>query len=290
MQQFESKVHFRCPACRASNFLEVPVPEFDFAVENMSDLTSEGESELWCEHCESEFPATVWCNSSYCQFTLDEHPEIVITGDAPFYNQADDDFWVDYDPPEDPFGICVATLDQMVSLITDKPTHKDDPQLLNRMVLSQAVTALETYLFDTLVRRISSDRSLIVRLLERDKHINQEKFTLRAIATNEKLLDDEIKKYLGGVLYHNLERVKFLYDATFGFSIKSDESDWSILLEAIERRHDCVHRNGLSPEGKRLLVFTRDYVVRVIGAVQRLVQRIENCLLARDHENDDLPF
>lgn len=139
---------------------------------------------------------------------------MVFTGDPPFFSQADDDFWLDYNPPDDPFGICLATLGQMRTLITDEPTHRDDPQLLNRMVLSQSVTALETYLFDTLVRRISQDRSLIAKLLNRDKHINQEKFTLRALAANEKLLE-EVRKYLGGVLYHNLERVKFLYEATF---------------------------------------------------------------------------
>src|SRR5690348_638773 len=194
MQQFESRVHFHCPACHADNTLNVPVPEFDFAVESMADLSSEGQTELWCEFCETEFPASVWCSSSYCQFTLDDHPNIVITGDAPFFSQADDDYWIDYDPPEDPFGICVITLDQMRTLVTDEPTHKDDPQLLNRMVLSQSVTALETYLFDTLVRRIFADRSLISRLLERDKHINQEKFTLRALAANEKLLRSEERR------------------------------------------------------------------------------------------------
>jgi hypothetical protein len=138
----------------------VPVPEFDFSAEKTSDLTSEGGVELCCEYCEVEFPATVWCNSSCCQFTLDDHPQIVFTGDSPFYSQAEDDFWLDYDPPDDPFGICLATLEQMSSLITDEPTHRDDPQLLNRMVLSQSVTALETYLFDTLVRRISAERNL----------------------------------------------------------------------------------------------------------------------------------
>lgn len=285
MQKFESRIHFRCPRCLATSTQEVAVPEFNFGVERMSDLTSEGEAEIVCPYCETEFPTTVWCNSAYCQFTLDDHPEVVFTGDPPFFSQADDDFWLDYDPPDDPFGICLATLNQMKSLITDDPTHRDDPQLLNRMVLSQSVTALETYLFDTLVRRIWEDRSLISKLLSRDKHINQARFTLQALAANEKLLEDEVRKYLGSVLYHNLERVSFLYEATFGFSMKAREAQWSMLLEAIERRHDCVHRNGLNAENKRSLIFTREYVGRVVDAIEGLARRIENELPS----DDDLP-
>ena len=288
-QQFESRVHFRCPACRSENTLNVAVPEFDFSVESMSDLTSEGATELVCDYCEVEFPAGVWCNGSYCQFTLDDYPHITFTGYAPFFSRVDDDFWIDYDPPEDPFGICIATLDGMRSLITDEPTHKDDPQLLNRMVLSQSVTALETYLFDTLVRRIFEERTLILRLLERDKHINQEKFTLRQLASNSKLLDDEIRRYLASVLYHNLERVNFLYQAVFGFPIKRAEPLWTLLLKAIERRHDCVHRNGLSSDGKRVLVFTKRYVAEVIEGIEELVRRIDGQFLSSYTDDDLVP-
>ena len=282
MQRFESQIHFRCPQCRATITQDIRVPEFNFNVEQMSDLTSEGEAEIVCPYCETEFRTTVWCSSAYCEFTLDDYPQITFTGDTPFFSQIDDDFWIDYDPPDDPFGICLATLDQMKSLINDKPTHRDDPQLLNRMILSQSVTALETYLFDTLVRRLSEDRNLIARLLTRDKHINQEKFTLRALAENEKLLDDEVRKYLGSVLYHNLERVNFLYQASFGFSIKQGDQNWTELLEAINRRHDCVHRNGLSADNKRQLIFTYEYVGQVISLIETLVRRVEVALSAED--------
>lgn len=285
MQSFNSRIYFRCPLCLASNTQKVHVEDRGSSDIGISDYTFECDAEIVCPYCESEFPATVSCNNFYCQFTLNDHPEISITGDSPSFSQAEDDFWIDYDPPEDPFGICLATLEQMKSLINDEPTHRDDPQLLNRMVLSQSVTALETYLFDTLVRRLSEDRGLVARLLTRDKHINQEKFTLKALADNEKLLDDEVRKYLGGVLYHNLERVNFLYDASFGFSIKRGDPNWTKLLEAVDRRHDCVHRNGLRADNKRQLIFTYEYVGQVISLIDALVRRVEAALPAED----DLP-
>lgn len=264
----------------------VEVPELDYSADSPSDYTSRGEAILWCEACENEFPASVWCDGSCCEFTLDDHPHIKLTGDPPSYSEDQNDFWIDYDPPEDPLTICLTTLDQIASLLTDKPTHIDDPQLLNRMVFSQAITALETYLFDTLVRRVLADRVALIRLLERDKQINQEKFTLRTIAANERFLEEQARKYLASVLYHNLEKVNFLYDAALGFSMKATEPSWEVLLEAASYRHDCVHRNGVAADGRKLLVFTREYVGHVIRVIRGLVQRVER---SGFHSDDDLP-
>jgi hypothetical protein len=289
VQLFESRVHFRCPACRHHNVQNVEVPELDYSADSPSDFTSQGDATLWCEACESEFPSSVWCNGSYCQFTLDDYPQIKLTGDAPFYSQDQNDYWIDYDPPDDPFAICLTTLDQIGSLLTDKPTHKDDPQLLNRMLFSQAITALETYLFDTLMRRVTSDRDVLVRLANRDRLLSQEKFTLQTLANNQLLLEEHTRKYLGGVLYHNLERVNFLFEAAFGFSMKENDSSWELLLEAVRYRHDCVHRNGMNSEGQKLLIFGREYVGQAIGAIQGFVRRIE-LKIAPAADDDCLPL
>ena len=211
---------------------------------------------------------------------------MVITGDPPFYAEDESDYWIDYDPPDDPLAICLTTLNQIVSLLTPKPSHIDDPQLLNRMIFAQAITALETYLFDTLVRRVTTDRAALVRLLERDKNINQEKFTLRAMAANDRFLEEQVRRYLGSVLYHNLEKVNFLYGAVFDFSMKASEPSWDLLLEAANYRHDCVHRNGVNSDGKKLLVFTPEYVGHVIKVIRGLVRRIESQIAV----DDDLPI
>lgn len=264
------------------------VPELNLADERGTILTSEGETVLWCEGCECDFVTLVACNASECRFTFADHPHVVLTGDAPAYAEDENDFWVDYDPPSDPLEICVTTLNQIVTLLTDKPTHIDDPQLLNRMIFSQAITALETYLFDKLVRQVTDTPVALLRLLERDKNLNQEKFPLRTIAVTDHFVDAQVKKYLGSVLYHNLERVNFLYEAAFGFSIKANEPNWELLLEAAGYRHDCVHRNGVTVDGVKLVRFTREYVGHVIKVIRGLVCRIENFGFDTDGD-DDLP-
>jgi hypothetical protein len=51
--------------------------------------------------------------------------------------------------------------------------------------------------------------------------------------------------------------------------------DRSKLHKAIEYRHDCVHRNGIDRDGKRLEVFTRQYVQGIADDIKMLVDKIE---------------
>ena len=99
-------------------------------------------------------------------------------------------------------------------------------------------------------------------------------------------MEEQTRKQLGGVLYHNLERVNFLYEAAFGFSMKNGEQNWELLLEAVKNRHDCVHRNGVNSDGKKLLIFGREYVGQVIKVIDGLVRRTEQSILPE--ADDDL--
>jgi hypothetical protein len=154
------------------------------------------------------------------------------------------------------------------------------------MIFAQTITALETYLFDTLIRRVTAERETMTRLLERDRHLNQEKFSLLSIAGSEHFVEEQVRKYLASVLYHNLERVNVLYEAACGFSMKATEPNWDLLLQAANYRHDCVHRNGVTADGTKLLRFTREYVGHVIKVTRGLVCRIEN----NGFDDEDLPY
>ena len=46
-------------------------------------------------------------------------------------------------------------------------------------------------------------------------------------------------------------------------------------FRAIEHRHDCVHRNGMSKDGKRLKIFTKVYVQDVADHIRSLIDRLE---------------
>jgi hypothetical protein len=78
------------------------------------------------------------------------------------------------------------------------------------------VTALEAYLGDTLFKAVNKDREAMKRLAAADKSLNALKFTLSDIAANPDIFSTTVTEYLRSLVFHDLERVDFLYRAVFG--------------------------------------------------------------------------
>jgi hypothetical protein len=60
-------------------------------------------------------------------------------------------------------------------------------------------------------------------------------------------LEEEIRNYLLDLIWHNLEKIKPMYKFTLGIDFPNDLKP---LFQAIVIRHDIVHRNGKTKEGK----------------------------------------
>jgi hypothetical protein len=193
------------------------------------------------------------------------------------FSPEEDDTWSGYEPPENPFEIFTETHAEMMEL-AEVDIRLSDPQLIFRMIFSQMIAAMEAYLADTLIGNLVGCLEPTRKLLAQDRHINQEKFTLSQLADNAELLQDTIRSYLRSILYHNIDRVRSLYRAGLDTEIKASDDDWAFLLEAIQHRHDCVHRNGYNAAGQRLAVFTREYIQQTGVVVSRLVNAIEERL------------
>lgn len=245
----------------------------------MSDLVSEDQTEVECSECGEEFPAYVYNSAGSCQITLDDYPGTSVQADIAFFSAPDDDDWLDYEISDDPHVVFMDSYHQTGEILADhggvEGTH-----LINRMVFAQQVSALEAYLGDTLIRAVQQKPAARSGLLKADKDLNNEKFTLAEIADNPDLISDKMTGYLRKILYHNLPKVDFLYRSALGIRLLSDEGVNTKLMQAIHYRHDCVHRNGIDSEGRRLDVFTKSYVQEVADLMLGLVNRIENELWA----------
>jgi hypothetical protein len=274
VQHFETAIYFRCPKCHVANYISVEVPQFDFNVDRTRDLTSEGPIFFECPNCEWEFDGQAVCSYAGCEVTLSGFDDLRFTGDTPMFSPEEDDFWSGYEPPENPYEIFTETHSEMMEL-AEVEIRVSDPQLIFRMIFSQIIAAAEAYLADTLIRNVVGHSEATRKLLGQDRHINQEKFTLSQLADNAEFLQDTIRSYLRSILYHNIDRVRALFRFSLDIEIKTSDEDWVFLLEAIQYRHDCVHRNGYSAEGHRLTVFTREYIQQTGVVASRLVSSIE---------------
>lgn len=191
----------------------------------------------------------------------------------------DVDDWVSYPPPTHPFSVYMTSYLQTSSFLAQHGSH-DGTSLINRMLFSHQITALEAYLCDTLINSVMADKEAMKRLMIKDKDLAEKKFGLATIAEDPALVSKELNKYLRSVQYHNLPKVDFLYKTALQVKVLDLCGDKDKLFNAVSLRHDCVHRNGFDKDGKELGVFTKQFVQETADQIRHFVEQIQNAVMA----------
>lgn len=195
------------------------------------------------------------------------------------------DEWVDYAVPDNPFTIFMSSYHHTGDLLAD---HGSDggAHLVNRMIFSHQITAMEAYLADRLINEIDADAGAFQRLLEQDEDLAKEKFTLVDISKDPALVQNKVRDHLRAIQYHNLAKVDVLYNIALGFRILNLAKEKPKLFKAVMLRHDCVHRNGFDKNGKELKVFTKAFVQDTADLIKSFVESIEHAI--RERSDGDL--
>ncbi|PWR21206.1 hypothetical protein [Zavarzinia aquatilis] len=195
------------------------------------------------------------------------------------HDEPEPDEWGEYDVPSNPFSIFMDSYRQTSLLLVDH--GKDDGRdLVNRLVFSHQVTALEAYLGDTLINTVAGDADAMQRLISGDEELSREKFTLAEIRNDPDLVGRRVREHLRAILYHNLAKVDVLYNIALGIRILNLTSNKDALFKAVKLRHDCVHRNGFDKDGNELVVFTKMFVSETADVIRSFVESIENAVRA----------
>ena len=268
-----------CPECDRPNSQEVEVPELNFSADKMSEMGTDDLIEIACDHCDTIFTGHVWVYSDSTEFEIREPKEFSISGDMPMYSPPEDE----YEPPEDPYSIAKEALGQLAKMIGTVDGMYDD-QFTNRLVFAGAVSIMEAYLGDTLINAVIHDGTVRSKLVQNNSKLGAIKTSASELAADPKTIDKKLVKELRNILYHNLDIVVTLFKDAFGFDLIPDPNDRNILFNAMPRRHDCVHRNGWSKDGKQHDDFTKEYVRRVITAINSMTDNFE------DERSKNLPF
>lgn len=196
------------------------------------------------------------------------------------HTKDDGDEWFEPPPPDDPFTFFMSSYHGSSDLLAQSGSA-DGGHLVNRLVFSHQVTALEAYLGDTLKNEVFRDRQAMQRLIDKDADLKIQKFTLAEIAKDPQLIERIVREHLRGIMYHNLPKVDVLYRIALEFRILNLAADKDSLFAAVLLRHDCVHRNGSDKDGQELRVFTKAFVQHTADSIRDLVQSIERAVRAR---------
>lgn len=161
----------------------------------------------------------------------------------------------------------IATLSKLGHLNEER-----ENQILQRMIYSNVITAMESYLSDTIKRTVLSRKAIKLRFIEKHKAFSEKikiSEIFEYIEKIDKLVSDEIDK----ISFHNIVTVKNLYIDVLDCDF--NHIDVSRLIDYVSVRHDIVHRNGMKTNGD-LIELSQDDVTVMMDFVQSFIDGIES--------------
>ena len=165
----------------------------------------------------------------------------------------------------------IAASGEILTLAVSKTSQKN----LLVMLHAHVVTTVEAYLSSTFIELSLGADEHMRKLVETDPEFARRKFTIQEIFTKRESLRDDLRSYLKDLIFHDIAKVKAMYDSVFGI----DFGDVKWLFGAVLLRHDCVHRAGYDKDGNEAPL-TVSSIQELIGHASALVTMVEDATSA----------
>lgn len=153
-------------------------------------------------------------------------------------------------------------------------------QILLRQLFISIIGAVETYLSDAFINRTLASDCYLENFVKTHPEFIKQKISISDIFNTHREIKEKAKTIMLATIYHKLPQVKEMYEKTFCINFP----DISEMQRYISQRHDLVHRNGKTTDGK-ILVLDDATITKLSEAATNLINSVSNAF-----ENDDLPF
>lgn len=230
-------VTYVCPQCGHTNRETFSVPEPDLTAETHHDSINQDYSDAICEKCEQEYNV-IMTNGYYGGYGEIEEVDSIIEVNENIPGE-DDEY---YDKLL--FKETHSDTEKTIEAIEELPQEIKDN--LYRLLYANIISKMEAFLCDTIVNYVLSCEAHKRRFVQNYEPLATQKFQMSAIYAKYESLDKTIKGALTSIVYHDIEIVKKLYKKVVEIELPYTKS----IEEAIQVRHDIVHRNGKDKEGK----------------------------------------
>lgn len=155
-------------------------------------------------------------------------------------------------------------------------SNSNDNVVLQRMVFSSVITAMEAYLSDTMKCHVLNRHAFKRRFVESYSTFINKKIQSSTIFSFMDSLDREISEEIDKISFHNIQVVTGLYKNVLLCSFPEDKI--AQLSKSVETRHHIVHRNGRTTDGS-IIVITDTDVIDLIELVGDVVENIDKQIL-----------
>lgn len=146
-----------------------------------------------------------------------------------------------------------------------KEDNKEN-QYFYRLFFVHSITLLESFLSGYFISKLNSNEKAFQTFVKENSDFKQEKFSLNEVFDHYNQIKRRVGQYLTETLWHNLPKVKKIYEITF--KIKFPEN-LELLYKAIPIRHDLVHRNGKCKDGTDVVINAKE-IDELLDEVRRV--------------------
>ena len=160
-------------------------------------------------------------------------------------------------------------------------------QTLYRLLYANIITTMEAYLYDTIKKQIFTKPALERRFVENHDGLRGTKMLVADLYKKMDTIKDAVNEIIDKMTYHNLPVVRNIYKSVLDIDIP--EKTISSLTNAINIRHDIIHRNGKNKSGELVLVTESD-LEALVNLVSEVVREIDKHVidgLLDDAEDSD---
>jgi hypothetical protein len=208
-----------------------------------------------CENCTRTFYCDIFAEEFDFIFEIDrleEYYKVIV--DVEEYLENETLREVNAFSNSDPYENFKSQLNNLNVLLEQNLPSEETQQILRKQIFASGITLLESYLSETLISKVMKDENYFRQFVEEFNEFKQEKIAVSEIYNVSHRLKKIVPEKLLGLLYHNIAKIGQIYENVFGVRF----GDFSDLSRAVEVRHDIVHRNGSSKDGKRIRIGQSD--------------------------------
>lgn len=152
----------------------------------------------------------------------------------------------------------------------EETTSANKTYLINRMTYSYAVTLLEAFLGDTAKSLISENEIFFINSRQIDE-LKKARYSIEFLSTNEVDAKGLAVMELSNILFHNIPKVKRIFETILGTRINIDISELNKITTV---RHDIVHRNGKTKGGEPIYLSSDD-ILEMISHVEKFANELQ---------------
>ena len=262
-------IEFKCDNCGAvviSDDIFIPSPNYN--AERVSDSQVEEEAWVNCNSCEKEFEIYIYvtyAGGSGEVHNLSKDQDVTV-------NEIREDFYWEIESTKqlEIFKTHMKSIEKLITIQFDEITKFS----LLVMLYAHVVTATEYFLSSVFIREVTISDDFTKKLIETDQELAKIKFSLKEIYQQNDFLKFTVAKYLNDLIFHNLIKVKPMYKTVLDF----DFGDIAWFFNAVNKRHDCVHRAGYDKENKQISLSIQE-ISELIKNCNDLVQSIEKHII-----------